>query len=107
MTHAYTVEGVWHEPLTVFAESFDQAATIYVTYRVLQGQDEPEQFSIGRAARGITDERQREHMRVALHRREVGIGQYDPAHGWRVLPVIDADQEGSGAPWDTMVPKSS
>lgn len=100
MTHAYTIERPWDAPLTIFAESFDQAASIYLTYKALQGHQEPEQFSIARAARGLKDERQREHMRIALNWRVTGIGRYNREEGWRVLPVIDANQDGRGAPWD-------
>lgn len=99
MTHAYIVEREWDEPMTIFADSFDQAANLYLAYMALRG-DDPEQFSIGRGARGIQDEREREHMRIALNRREIGIGRYDREEGWRVLPVMDADEEGTGAPWD-------
>jgi hypothetical protein len=100
MIMMFTVEFADNETLTIFANSFDQAATLFVTYRSLQG-NEPERFTIGRATlRATSDRRQREHMRIALNRREIGIGRYDPEEGWRVLPVIDADKEGTGAPWD-------
>lgn len=100
MTMMFSVEFAGDETLTIFADSFDQAATLFVAYRSLQG-NEPECFTIGRVTlRATRDQRQREHMRRALNRGEIGIGRYDPEEGWRVLPVIDADQEGTGAPWD-------
>ena len=100
MTHGYIVEFGDGETLTVFAESTNQAATIFITYRELHGHTMPESFSIGRALKEIRNPRQREHMRSALRRCEIGVGRYDPSQGYDVVPVLDADQEGSGAPWD-------
>jgi hypothetical protein len=102
MTHAYIVERDWDEPLTIFAESVDQAASLYLTFKALKGHQEPERFSIARAARGIKDDRRREHMRTAMRRREIGIGRYDPEAGYTIVPVIDANEEGTGAPWDNL-----
>jgi hypothetical protein len=101
VTYIFDVEFGSSETLTIFAESFDQAATIFVTYQSLHG-NEPECFTIGRATiRAARDGRVREHMRIAMRRREIGIGRYDPETGYTVVPVIDANDGGTGTPWLT------
>lgn len=98
--HVYIFEYASGEELTVFAESFDQAAELFVIHRWLQGIKD-ESFAIRRALREVKD-RQREHMIEAMRRREIGIGRYDPNEGYTVVPVIDAGEEGTGAPWDNI-----
>lgn len=99
MTHCYTVKHGFDLPLTVFAESADQAASIFLIYRSLKGLEEPAEFSIASGFRGLQDERKREHMRVAMLRREIGIGIYDPEEGFNVFPVIDAAEGGELYPF--------
>jgi hypothetical protein len=102
MTHCFKIEFGQDEVLTVFAESVNQAADMFITWRMLNGHEEPESFAIAKGFRDVTDQRQREHMRVAMLRREIGVATYDAEEGYRVVPVIDAGLEGTGAPWDDL-----
>lgn len=80
-----TIDGII---LSVFAESFEDAATLFTGWHVANHGTLIPDFEI-RQRNPRWPGLNTQHLVQAMAQGETGIGRYDPKHGWAILSPLD------------------
>lgn len=88
----YSVLPTGHAEVAVFAHSYDQAAELFLSWHVIRNPDTAPSFEI-RERNAAWPGLDTSALHEALRRGVIGVGRYDPAEGWQIIPPADFWEE--------------
>lgn len=86
--HLFEVIGTDGTILPVFGENFDEAATLFTAWHMVNQAGELPDFEV-RQRNPRWPGLNTQHLVEALARNTVGIGRYDPRKGWSIVSPLD------------------
>ena len=86
--HLFEIIAVDGTTLSVFGADFDEAATLFMAWHLANVVPPLPDFEV-RQRNPRWPGLNTQHLLDALARNTVGVGRYDPVHGWAILSPLD------------------